>query len=724
MPSTITDRLTGLTTSVAVKAPCKAVSTTALTLSGEQTVGGVACVDGDRVLYALSGGSASNGIWVVSTGAWTRAKDFDGTRDVVAGTLVLVGPGPAAVLWQVTTSGTIVPGSTAIEITPIDPSTLLVDAGDVQYDADAAVVAGTLAAWLRNELSVFRFIPASLHAAILAGTSTDDVYTYIDQAIDAAIAIGGPVRITFPTGLYKLDTALGDYAGAEDLIIDLQGSTLDFSGVSLAATGPLLGFVGTYGATAALTSNGTQLAQTISVNSSGFAAGDMVRIYSSTIWDSTRTSTKIGEINFIESIPGGSSVVLVDGLRSTYTTAATATMQKLTPIRDVHIRNGKIVGPSGNDQLVGLRLRLGLDCSIENVHTRDIDRAHIRLMDCVQSHVFGCTVEEAYEASEAYGISFMDACQNCSAVMNKGRYIRHFFTTNNTTGSSYGITRDIDVSHNQVFNNVADIGGGVTGDAIDTHAGADGVHIHDNIIRGAFGAGINFEARSGSIRGNTISGTTGNGILYWPYADTEGYCDITGNQLEFIGDDTATNDYGIVCLVVAAAISRLKVNDNTVIAKSPSIRIVGTSGAKVKRLACNGNTAELRVTETLTSAGTFALDIQHVNRGTVNGNIVLDTLYGIYLRDCTHLAIVGNSVEIVGTSGSNGFGIRVETGDYLNIGDNNIYYSTSGIVTTVAISFQGTGSVTNSDVRCNKTRGFGTIVSLGGGSGSVESLNT
>lgn len=50
MASTSTDRLLGIMTSVAIKAPVKAVSSTTLTLSGLQTVGGVALAEGDRVL--------------------------------------------------------------------------------------------------------------------------------------------------------------------------------------------------------------------------------------------------------------------------------------------------------------------------------------------------------------------------------------------------------------------------------------------------------------------------------------------------------------------------------------------------------------------------------------------------------------------------------------------------------------------------------------------------
>lgn len=121
MSSTSTDRINGVTTSVAIKAPCKAVSTSTLTLNGEQTVGGVACVTGDRVLYAKTGGSVDNGIWIVSTGDWTRAPDFDGNRDVVSGTMVLAPSGnPISPFYRVTNANPIVIGETAIAFQAYD----------------------------------------------------------------------------------------------------------------------------------------------------------------------------------------------------------------------------------------------------------------------------------------------------------------------------------------------------------------------------------------------------------------------------------------------------------------------------------------------------------------------------------------------------------------------------------------------------------------------------
>src|SRR5258708_6724870 len=101
---------------VAIKAPCRTATTGAITLSGEQTIDAVACITGDRVLVKDQASAISNGIYTVSTGAWTRAPDFDGNRDVVTGTFVFItnGAANAGAFYECTTTGTVVFGTSNI----------------------------------------------------------------------------------------------------------------------------------------------------------------------------------------------------------------------------------------------------------------------------------------------------------------------------------------------------------------------------------------------------------------------------------------------------------------------------------------------------------------------------------------------------------------------------------------------------------------------------------
>ncbi len=57
----------------------KAATTANITLSGTQTVDGVALVAGDRVLVKDQTTATQNGIYVVAAGAWSRATDMDQT---------------------------------------------------------------------------------------------------------------------------------------------------------------------------------------------------------------------------------------------------------------------------------------------------------------------------------------------------------------------------------------------------------------------------------------------------------------------------------------------------------------------------------------------------------------------------------------------------------------------------------------------------------------------
>lgn len=66
------------------KASCLAATTANITLSGTQTIDGVAVTAGQRVLVKNQTSAAQNGIYVAAAGAWTRATDADTWNELVS----------------------------------------------------------------------------------------------------------------------------------------------------------------------------------------------------------------------------------------------------------------------------------------------------------------------------------------------------------------------------------------------------------------------------------------------------------------------------------------------------------------------------------------------------------------------------------------------------------------------------------------------------------------
>lgn len=93
------DVFSGVGTTLGVKAPVWAATTGNITLAGIQDIDGSTGVDKQRILVHLQTDPVENGIYVMNAGTWQRAKDFDGRRDAVKGTVVFVANpngGPAA----------------------------------------------------------------------------------------------------------------------------------------------------------------------------------------------------------------------------------------------------------------------------------------------------------------------------------------------------------------------------------------------------------------------------------------------------------------------------------------------------------------------------------------------------------------------------------------------------------------------------------------------------
>jgi microcystin-dependent protein/uncharacterized cupin superfamily protein len=112
---TIIDRRHSVSEGTAIKAPCRAATVANIVLAGEQIIDGIAVLEGDRVLVKNQTDATQNGIYEVSTGNWTRTRDFDGAFDIVKGTVVRVTNGSSNIgYWEVTTANPIAVGTTAL----------------------------------------------------------------------------------------------------------------------------------------------------------------------------------------------------------------------------------------------------------------------------------------------------------------------------------------------------------------------------------------------------------------------------------------------------------------------------------------------------------------------------------------------------------------------------------------------------------------------------------
>jgi hypothetical protein len=101
---------------LSLKDPVRAATTANISLTGEQTIDGVACVTGDRVLVKDQTAASENGIYVVAAGAWARSSDANASGEVMPGLACWVNEGStnADKRFALTTNAPITLNTTAL----------------------------------------------------------------------------------------------------------------------------------------------------------------------------------------------------------------------------------------------------------------------------------------------------------------------------------------------------------------------------------------------------------------------------------------------------------------------------------------------------------------------------------------------------------------------------------------------------------------------------------
>lgn len=189
-----------------LKAPVRAATTAAITLSAPQTIDGVVLVAGDRALVKDQASPATHGIYVVAAGAWTRATDANVSAEVLSGLTVFVTEGTVNGdrQFSLTTNGPIVLDTTALTFALTATSGVVLTAGNgISLPGNAitvvagaggglAVAAGGVSidpafSGLARRFSIN--VPSSTAAAIVHNLGTLDVQVAVREITGGAVVI-------------------------------------------------------------------------------------------------------------------------------------------------------------------------------------------------------------------------------------------------------------------------------------------------------------------------------------------------------------------------------------------------------------------------------------------------------------------------------------------------------------------------------------------------------
>lgn len=242
-----------------VKGSCRAATIANISLSGAQTIDGVAIIAGDRVLVKDQSSAAQNGIYVAAAGAWSRATDADTWAELVgAFTFVEEGSvndnsgwvctspaggtlGVTAVTWeQFSGAGQIVAGAglyksgNEINVGTAFAGRIVVNADNIDL-ATTAVTAGT---YKSLTVDAYGRAIAGTNPTTLSGFGITDAYTTMQ--VDAALALklnltGGTMSGVIAMGANKI-TGLADPTNPQDAATKTYIDTIFGSTTTAAAS--------------------------------------------------------------------------------------------------------------------------------------------------------------------------------------------------------------------------------------------------------------------------------------------------------------------------------------------------------------------------------------------------------------------------------------------------------------------------------------------------------
>lgn len=237
----------GVAQGLDIKASVKAASTGNLTLSGTQTVDGIALSAGDRVLVKNQSDASENGIYVVSGSAWTRSADAAGSN-LTLGSFTFVESGSVnkgrgyvysdANAWTQFSESTSITAGTGITVNGQQISIDTTWAGQT-----AITTLGTISTGIWNG-STIGVAYGGTGATTLtgyvkgSGTSALTASATIPVTDISGRALNGTITVATGTNSYSIDTSTLDATLRANAVVQLRNASnqIVFADVTVGAS--------------------------------------------------------------------------------------------------------------------------------------------------------------------------------------------------------------------------------------------------------------------------------------------------------------------------------------------------------------------------------------------------------------------------------------------------------------------------------------------------------
>ncbi|MGL4619886.1 MAG: hypothetical protein ACRCZS_12635 [Chroococcidiopsis sp.] len=195
-----------------VKLPAQVATTANITLSGLQTIDGIALTANARVLVKNQTTASQNGIYIVQAGAWTRATDADAGSEISSAMYLFVQQGTtnADTGWVLTTDGIITIGTTALNFTQFSGAGAIASGNGLTKTGNQLDVVGTAGRIVANADNIdlattgvtagtYNSVTVDAYGRVTTATAVATAEVYRTSFTNAALT-GGILTVTHNLG--------------------------------------------------------------------------------------------------------------------------------------------------------------------------------------------------------------------------------------------------------------------------------------------------------------------------------------------------------------------------------------------------------------------------------------------------------------------------------------------------------------------------------------------